>query len=310
MKSESHQFSVIRYPLSVAKRRAQYLMIDHWLLIAILLLMTGCASTKPAKEPSRTRVQAEQAYDSGRAAYGRQSWAAAAASFEKAAEAFAAVDDYAEEATARHNHGQALRRLGKQQEALEAYEKSRVLNKRLSRKTEEAQNLDGMAASWRALGELERAIQVLEEALPLASESRSVRATVENDLGLYLLQLKRKEDQARVLQLLQSALDTNKSLGDTRALAANHLNFGRAQLQFEQLDAAAASLLKALELFRSLDDPRGLATAHELLARLYRKRNDPEKAGFHAGQAREKYEFLHDDAGVKRMDSLRTEDGR
>jgi len=76
------------------------------------------------------------------------------------------------------------------------------------------------------------------------------------------------------------------------------------------LDAAGTSLLKALELFRSLDDPRGLATAHELLARLYRKRNDPEKAGFHAGQAREKYEFLHDDAGVKRMDSLRTEDGR
>lgn len=278
------------------------------LLLCVLWL--GCASGPPKKEPGVTRIEAEQAYDAGQAAYQRQNWALAASSFGKAAAAFAAVDGYAAEATARHNQAQALRRTGQVDAAMESYQKSLAINQRLKRTSEQAQNLAGLAQCYRAQKKPDLAIHTGEEALKLGSAPGVVRATLENDLALSLLQRGSAADRDRILSLFQSALATHQSLGNQRALAANHLNLGRAQLHFEQTDAASANLEKALDLFRALDDPAGLANTHELLAKLCLRRNDTEKGRFHLEQAREKYEFLRDEASVRRLESLRIEDRR
>src|SRR5690349_10855616 len=72
-------------------------------LLAICFCLGACSSTKPRPEPARPRIQAEQAYEAGKSEYRQQHWAAAAQSFQKAADGFAVLDDFATEATARHN---------------------------------------------------------------------------------------------------------------------------------------------------------------------------------------------------------------
>jgi tetratricopeptide (TPR) repeat protein len=274
-----------------------------FLLAAVLL--PACTSTKPAPLPGRTRIQAEQAYETAQAEYRRQNWAAAAKSFERAADTFAAVDDFGAEATARHNCGQALRKAGQLDAAVESYQKALAINGRLKRSSEQAQNLAGLAACYRAQNKVDLAIQTGEEALKLATGSKSVVAKLENDLALSLLKRGDAADRDRVIQLLTSALKISEWEGNKRSIAANHLNLGRAQLQFDQATAAETSLNKALELFRSLDDPAGLAASHELLAKLYLKLGNTEKARFHSEQARAKYEFLKDEAGLRRVENLK-----
>ncbi len=275
-----------------------------------MILLPACTSTKPAPQPGRTRVQAEQAYETAQAEYGRQSWAASAKSFERAAEAFAAVDDFGAEATAYHNCGMALRKAGQLDMAIEAYQKALAINQRLKRPNEQAQNLAGLAACHRAQKQIDLAIQSGEEALKLATGSKTVVAKLQNDLALSLLQRGNAADRDRVIQLLTDALKISEWEGNKRSLAANHLNLGRAQLQFDDTKAAETNLHRALELFRSVDDPAGLAASHELLAKLHLKLGNAEKATFHREQARAKYEFLKDEAGLRRVENLKMDDGK
>ncbi len=272
------------------------------ILLAACLVCVSCTSTKPKPEPSRMRIQAEQCYDAGRAAYRQQNWTSASSSFGKAADAFEAMDDYAAEATARHNQGQALRRAGLYDEAIAAFQQSFAVNQRLQHPAEQALNLAGLAQCYRAQKKLDPAIEAQEKALKLAGPSRAIAATVQNDLALSLLQRGKKEDRDRVIRLLNAALEYNGLAGPRRSVAANQLNLGRAYLTFGENDPAEKMLTRALESFRYLDDPSGLAQTHELLGRLYTARGDVNKARFHFDQAREKYLLLKDDAGLKRIE--------
>lgn len=278
-----------------------YFVLFCLLPFAFCLLFSGCASAPPPKERSRPRIQAEQAYEKAQDAYRRHAWAAAAKSFGEAADIFAAIDDYDTEATARHNQAQALKRAGEINAAIAAYEKSKAINERLGRKTELVQNLAGLASCHRSRKKLDLAIQTLEDALKIPVDSKSVTATLENDLGLYLLQRGSRADQERIIELFTSALNTNKLIGSKRTEAINRLNLGRAYLRFDQPDLAEQHLEDALAVFRDAGDPVGLAYAHELLWKLFAKRGDEDKAAFHLQQAREKFEYLKDEKSLKRL---------
>ena len=290
----------------VAKRPSSSFILhpSSFLVFLVCALCFGCTSTKPAPAPARPRIEAERSYETGRASYQNQNWSAAAASFGKAADSFAAMDDYRAEATARHNEAQALRRAGRIEEAIAAYQKALAINQRLRHALDQAQNLTGLAQCYRAQKKFDLAIQNCEEALKLSSSSRIVTATIQNDLALTLLQRGNKEDEDRVIKLLKSALESSEAVGNSRARAANYLNLGRAYLQFGKNDSAENSLTKALDAFRAIDDPAGLAQTHEQLAKLYRATANADKAKFHLGQAREKYTFLKDEAGLKRLDQV------
>ena len=175
------------------------------------------------------------------------------------------------------------------------------INERLHRDVEQAQNLTGLAQCAAAQQRLDLAIETSEQALKLAGKTPAIRATIENDLAVHLLERGRATDRDRVLALLASALNTNQQLRNAPGVAVNDLNFGRAHLAFGQLELAEAQLARALLEFRTLDDVRGLAQTHELLAAVYAKRGDAARAKVHRQQALDKYAFLKDEAAMKRL---------
>ncbi len=271
------------------------------LLPATLLLLLGCTSTKPPAAVSPLREQAQRTLTSAREAYARENWTSAAQLFGRAAESFAAVDDAAAQADALHNQGQSLQRANLIETAVEAYEQAADINERLHRDVEQAQNLTGLAQCAAAQQRLDLAIETSEQALKLAGKTPAIRATIENDLAVHLLERGRATDRDRVLALLASALNTNQQLRNAPGVAVNDLNFGRAHFAFGQLELAEAQLARALLEFRTLDDVRGLAQTHELLASVYAKRGDSARAKVHRQQALDKYAFLKDEAAMKRL---------
>jgi tetratricopeptide (TPR) repeat protein len=241
------------------------------LLPLMCLILAGCASAPAPAPVSNLRQQARQADQAGREEYQRGRYDSADRHLERAAKIYSALDDSPALADARHNQAQALLQAGNVEAARQGFESALALNRALNRKPEQAGNLAGLARCFVAQSNVDRAIELLEESLTLA-----VLPVAQNDLAMALLDRGRDEDRAR----------------DVAGAAAGRLNLGRAQLRWGERAAAQTSLEKSLELFRAVDDPAGLARAHELLAELCRLTGDVERAIQHEQSAREKWQFL------------------
>jgi tetratricopeptide (TPR) repeat protein len=266
------------------------------------LLVLACASAAPAPEPSPLRQQAQRAAQAGASRFASRHWEAAARSFERAAEIYGALDDSASEAAARRNQGEALRRAGKTDAAVAAFESALASDRRAGRALDQARDLAGLARCQSARGETDLAIAGARQALQGTTASDPLHALIENDLALYLLQRGDAADRERIVQLLESALQESRARGDARGMATAELGLGRAYLHFGEDARAEPPLEEALASFRALDDPAGLARAHEELARLFDARSQPDQARFHREQARQGYAVLGDEAGIRRLD--------
>lgn len=266
------------------------------------IVLLACASGAPVPETSSLRQQAQRAADSGGSRFSDRHWEASARAFERAAELYVALDDSASEAAARRNQAEALRRAGRIDDATAAFQGALASDRRGGRSIAQARDLAGLARCQSARGEPDLAIASLQQALELTDASDPLRSVLENDLALYLLERGDVADRERVYQLLASALQKSRSRGDVRGMAIAQLNLGRASLRFGADDLAESPLEEALEHFRALDDPEGLARTHEELARLVDVRNQPARARLHREQARRGYVFLGDEAGVRRLD--------
>ncbi len=289
------------------------------LLTSAFILLTGCTSTKPPSPTSPLRDQAQRTLTSAREAYSRDNFTSAAQLYARAAETFAALDDSAGQADALHNQAQAFQRARLVESAVESYEKALALNERLARPVPQAQNLTGLAQCAAAQNRYDLAIETGEprparhvavaapatepgeQARKLAEKSPAIRAIIENDLAVHLLDRGQPTDRERILSLLTAAANANHRLRNTRGVAVNDLNFGRAHLQFAQLDLAEAQLARALAAFRDLDDVRGLGQTHELLAQVYAARGEADRAQFHRQQALDKFAYLKDEPAMKRV---------
>lgn len=105
------------------------------------------------------------------------------------------------------------------------------------------------------LGDLPQAMAVIERALHLSDRQEEIVARTQS---LYLLCLTcvrhgRYEDAQRGIYQLQQQLSLLLTLDELHAAAATHYALGKLQNQLGQSDAATASLLAALKLFRNLD---------------------------------------------------------
>lgn len=269
-------------------------------VVLALCAALGCGSAPAAREPSALRRQAERATQSGRAAATARQFESAARSFEGAADTFAALDDFAAEADARFERGEALRRAGAHAEVCASAAQALALDRALERRAAQARDLVGLARCERAQGDFARAVAHAEEALALAGGDPALEATVRSDLALHLLARGDSADQARILELLDAALHSARSAGNERAAAAAQLALGQAQLRFGAHAQAEAALLAALTAFRALDDPEGIALVHESLAVLFAGR-DESRAALHREQAREGFSFLGDAEALVRL---------
>ena len=269
----------------------------------LALLIAGCASAPPPQPKSDLRIQADRAAADGAEEYGRRNWPSAALMFQRAGEIYAALDDFSSQAAALHNQAQSLRKADRVEAAVEAYSQALAINQKEGLKSQQAENLAGSAQCAAVQGKLEEAIATLEKALELAANSPSVRATVQNDLALLLLQQDKTSHQDRVLELLRSALQLSSAKRPTSHQAVTQLNLGRACVAYTQLEEAEKHLGAALAQFRELDDPLGLAHTHEAMAHLALASDDREQATVQFQLAREKYAFLKDEEALRRLDA-------
>ncbi len=267
----------------------------------VLALLSGCASTPPAPEPSPLRGQAQAAVDAGSSRFASRHFEASARSFGQAAEIFGALDDAASEAAALRNQAEASRRAGDVAAATTGFERALALDRVGGRSGAQARDLAGLARCSSARGETDRAIDESEQALALAAGQGAPHAVFEIDLAVYLLERDNAADRDRALALLESAASAKN---ERRVQAAANLNLGRAQRRFGASDASETHLLRALEEFRALDDPEGVARTHEELGRLLRSRGDTEAARRHLEQAQRGYEFVGDAPGRESIEVL------
>jgi tetratricopeptide (TPR) repeat protein len=281
----------------------------HLALVLLPLAALGCAAmTRPAAEPSMLRRDAERAVARGQAALEARRWDAAAGAFGRAATAFSALDDAGAEATARVGEATALRRAARLDAALIAAERAVALDAGRGDAGAEARDLAALAQVRRARGDVAGAIATAEDARRLVDDGSAVAATVENDLATYLLAQRDPADRTRIVALLASAERTNRARGDMRGRAVNQLNAGRAHLAFGEPELAASPLASALEAFRRLDDPEGLAETHEALGTLAASRGRHDERLAHYRQARDTFAFLGDQAAEERLTRRLAED--
>ncbi len=267
---------------------------------AVVFLGLGCASELP--EPvSALRRDAASAAATGSDRFAGRHYKASAESFGRAAAIYAALDDTYAEAKARRNQAEALRRAGRFEEAAAGFERALVLDREGGWQGEQARDLAGLARCRYALGNTELAIEQAETALTLAS---GTDASVEIDLAVYLIARGDPADEPRVLAMLTSLAERDAEGGEPRTRAAANYHLGRAYRAFGSPERAETSLRLAMDQFRALDDPEGLARTHEELGRLLEERNDVEGARRHFYRARLGYEFLGDESALARVDDL------
>jgi tetratricopeptide (TPR) repeat protein len=274
----------------------------HLALVLLPLAALGCAAmARPAAEPSTLRRDAEQLVARGQAALGARRWDAAASAFDRAARIFSALDDAGAEATARVGEATALRRAARLDAALVAAERAVALDAGRGDTGAEARDLAALAQVYHARGDVTGAIAAAEDARRLVDDGSAVAATIDNDLATYLLANRDPTNRTRIFALLASAERTNRARGDMRGRAVNQLNAGRAHLAFGEAEQAASLLGSALEAFRRLDDPEGLAETHEALGALAARRGRHSERVAHYRQALDTYAFLGDRAAEKRL---------
>ena len=284
----------MRWLLPRPRRALLACLASAWLL--------ACSGAARTPEPSALRLQAQQAAESGRSRFAIRHWEASARSFESAAKIYGALDDPVSAAAAERNQGEALRRAGRPDDATAAFERALIVDGNGDRPLSQALDLAGLARCQSARGETNLAVASAERALDLTADPEPLRSLLENDLSLYLLARGDPDDRERIEDLLSSALASSRSHGDARGVATAQLNRGRAHLQFGEPALAEPPLREALDRFRVLDDPEGLARTHEELARLFGVRNEPGPARRHLEQARRGYAFLGDEQGLRRLD--------
>jgi tetratricopeptide (TPR) repeat protein len=281
----------------------------HFSLVLLPLAALGCAAmARPVAEPSTLRLDAERAVARGQAALGARRWDTAAGAFDRAATAFSALDDAGAEATARIGQATALRRAARLDDALSAVERAVALDAGRGDASAEARDLAALAQVHRARGDVPGAIATAEDARRLVDEGSAIAATVENDLATYLLARGDPADRTRIFALLVSAERTNDVRGDVRGRAVNQLNAGRAHLAFGEPEQAASPLASALEAFRRLDDPEGLAETHEALGALAASHGRHSERLEHYRKARDTFAFLGDQAAEERLTRRLAED--
>jgi tetratricopeptide (TPR) repeat protein len=275
-------------------------------LACVGAMLLGCASDPPPPS-SPLRRDAQAASEAGSTRFAARHFDAASRSFGRAAEIYGALDDPAAEAGALRNQAEALRRAGRPEEARSGFERALGIDRLGGNTDAQARDLAGLARCASAQGDGALAIQQAEQALALASDSGALRSSLEIDLAVYLIARGEPSDRARTVELLTSARDRAAVEGLPRVGAAANLNLGRGQLAFGAPELAGEPLLLALDEFRSLDDPEGLARTNEELGRLSLALHQPEEAQRHLEQARRGYAFLGDDAALARLDELLVE---
>jgi tetratricopeptide (TPR) repeat protein len=186
-------------------------------------------------------------------------------------------DDARRRVDALHDYGDALRDLGKTDEALEAFRQMLAVAYRMNLLGKGGAAHNRIGRLYRETGFLSEARLHLEAGRGLflaAGDKRGVAAS-EDDIGK-LLWLKGEYEPA--LKEMRKALETRKELGDRRSIALSLNNIGLVWADHGRPQNAKEALEAALAIRREINDPVGVAESLNTLGTLSIDQNQFESA--------------------------------
>ena len=176
-----------------------------------------------------------------------------------------------------HHYGDVLQVLGKNDEALDAFNEMLVRAYRLNLKSKGGAAHARIGRLYRDTGRLDDAQQHLESALALfedANDERGIASTVDDVGKLYWL----RGDYPKALESTQRSLTMRRKLGDRRSIALSLNNLGLVYQDSGQFKLALDAFEQALRIRREIGDLVGVSISLNNLGTVAQDQRDDKQA--------------------------------
>ena len=176
-----------------------------------------------------------------------------------------------------HHYGDVLQVLGKNDEALDAFNEMLVRAYRLNLKSKGGAAHARIGRLYRDTGRLDDAQQHLESALVLfedSSDERGIASTVDDVGKLYWL----RGDYPKALESTQRSLTMRRKLGDRRSIALSLNNLGLVYQDSGQFKLALDAFEQALRIRREIGDLVGVSISLNNLGTVAQDQRDDKQA--------------------------------
>ena len=176
-----------------------------------------------------------------------------------------------------HHYGDVLQVLGKNDEALDAFNEMLVRAYRLNLKSKGGAAHARIGRLYRDTGRLDDAQLQLESALALfedSSDDRGIASTVDDVGKLYWL----RGDYPRALEATQRSLTMRRKIGDRRSIALSLNNLGLVYQDSGQFKLALDAFEQALRIRREIGDLVGVSISLNNLGTVAQDQRDDQQA--------------------------------
>jgi tetratricopeptide (TPR) repeat protein len=176
-----------------------------------------------------------------------------------------------------HHYGDVLQVLGKNDEALDAFNEMLVRAYRLNLKAKGGAAHARIGRLYRDTGRLDDAQQHFESALALfedANDERGIASTVDDIGKLYWL----RGDYPKALESTQRSLTMRRKLGDRRSIALSLNNLGLVYQDSGQFKLALDAFEQALRIRREIGDLVGVSISLNNLGTVAQDQRDDTQA--------------------------------
>jgi tetratricopeptide (TPR) repeat protein len=246
-------------------------------LLAVTLLIQGCATGTAPKAAPEAATSGEKLYQAGERWYLQGCYQEALRYYFGAYAYFCTGDRLGPAARTLNSIGNLYRRLGDPAAALSFYNEALEIDLRLEDARGQAQTLINRSAAQLDHGRPQQAVVDLDRAEPLAASSPRLRLALERSRGI--LATRRGDLPAAETHLL-GALE-NLSNGSALESAATQYAMGKLRLAQSRPAEARLHFTRALELDRQLGHTHGLADDLEALGDCARTLEEWPLAAFH-----------------------------
>jgi tetratricopeptide (TPR) repeat protein len=176
-----------------------------------------------------------------------------------------------------HHYGDVLQVLGKNDEALDAFNEMLVRAYRLNLKSKGGAAHARIGRLYRDTGRLDDAQMHLESALALfeaSNDERGIASTVDDVGKLYWL----RGDYPKALEATQRSLTMRRKLGDRRSIALSLNNLGLVYQDSGQFKLALDAFEQALRIRREIGDLVGVSISLNNLGTVAQDQRDDQQA--------------------------------
>jgi tetratricopeptide (TPR) repeat protein len=245
-------------------------------LIVLSLLVFACAVGKPEKQIPRHLSAGGKQMKKGLEWYQKGCYRKSLEYFFRAYELYSASDVLDGVAMSLNNIGTIHRAMGDCEAAVSFFDEAYATYSDLHDQREAVKALSNKAATLIHMGNLDKAEQVIEEALQVlpAKGNGSLLIPVLQNKGVLLT---KREAYEAAEEVLATCLDQADSLDPTQ-LASLHFAFGNLMLKTGRSADAVASFEKALSIDRELGFYKGMADDLFSMGLAYTRLGQDEKA--------------------------------